>query len=240
MIKRLKSLVLGNKTRQQQIIRQNQELIWAQIYHDSIRGRDYIENLPLNIGRWAGNYSFFYLLNRIMHDVQPSHILELGLGESTKFISSCINHLPAIKSHTIVEQNKSWLESFQDRFKLHDKSIPTICPLESIVFQGNNVECYQGLENQIEGVFDFYLVDGPFGSPHFSRIDILFLTKRLKSKDKFIILVDDYDRVGEQETVELLKSHFKEMNIPIYCKVYSGLKQVFLMVSKEYQYLTTL
>ena len=41
------------------------EIEWAHIYHDSIRGKKPIEELGLNIGRWAGNYSFFYVLNRI-------------------------------------------------------------------------------------------------------------------------------------------------------------------------------
>jgi hypothetical protein len=240
MIKKIKALIQENKERQLQIIRQNQELEWAHVYHDSIRGRDYLETLPLNIGRWAGNYTFFYLLNRIIHDVQPVRILEFGLGESTKFISTCIPHVASIQSHTIVEQNDAWLEVFQQRFDLHARCKPIICPLETVDFQGCPVNRYQGLDVQVQGTFDFYLVDGPFGSPHFSRIDILSMIKRLTDQDEFIILIDDYDRVGEQETADALKLHFKEMNIPVYSKVYSGVKKVFLLMSPKFKFLTTL
>ena len=47
---------------------QLKELEWANVYHDSIRGHTAIEQLPLNIGRWAGNYAFFYILNSIIID----------------------------------------------------------------------------------------------------------------------------------------------------------------------------
>jgi hypothetical protein len=35
------------------------ELDWANVYHDSIRGKSYIENLSLNIGRWLVITLFF-------------------------------------------------------------------------------------------------------------------------------------------------------------------------------------
>jgi hypothetical protein len=35
------------------------EIEWAHIYHDSIRGKKAIEELELNIVKWAGNYCFF-------------------------------------------------------------------------------------------------------------------------------------------------------------------------------------
>ncbi|MEZ0130278.1 hypothetical protein AB9T88_11140, partial [Flavobacterium sp. LBUM151] len=66
MIRRIKQLIKENKERQNRIIAQNEELLWASVFHDSIRGKKGIEDLSLNIGRWAGNYSFFYVLNRIL------------------------------------------------------------------------------------------------------------------------------------------------------------------------------
>ena len=59
------------------ILDQNEELLWAEIYHDSIRGKGELENLSLNIGRWAGNYSFFYVLHRILDTWKPGRILDL-------------------------------------------------------------------------------------------------------------------------------------------------------------------
>ena len=94
------------------------ELHWAHIYHDSIRGKVWLENQPLNIGRWAGNYAFFYLLNRILSDVKPKSILEFGLGESTKFISCFLKNELTETKHIVVENDKKWIEFFNFNYKI--------------------------------------------------------------------------------------------------------------------------
>ena len=58
-IKKIKKLFVKNE----EVLLLAREMEWANYYHDSIRGIDFIEKLNLNIGRWAGNYTFFYLLN---------------------------------------------------------------------------------------------------------------------------------------------------------------------------------
>ena len=110
MIKKIKSLINDFRENNKNIISllqlnhiQSKELEWAHIYHDSIRGKKHIENLSLNIGRWAGNYSFFYVLNRILNDYKPEKILDLGLGESSKLISTYLEHYLPNSTHTIVE-----------------------------------------------------------------------------------------------------------------------------------------
>ena len=89
-----------------------------------------LENLPLNIGRWAGNYSFFYALHRILKDGQPTSILELGLGESSKFISTYLDNHLLSSFHTIIEQDISWMNNFKNTFHLSPRSqihyFPTI------------------------------------------------------------------------------------------------------------------
>jgi hypothetical protein len=78
MIKKIKQLIKENREFNRQRISHLKEIEWAHIYHDSIRGIEWIQGLSLNIGRWAGNYSFFYVLNRILMDYKPKNILELG------------------------------------------------------------------------------------------------------------------------------------------------------------------
>ncbi|GAL81813.1 hypothetical protein JCM19274_372 [Algibacter lectus] len=63
MFKKIKNFINAilkdNNGRHQQNNLHLKELEWANIYHDSIRGKNALQNLPLNIGRWAGNYTFF-------------------------------------------------------------------------------------------------------------------------------------------------------------------------------------
>ena len=91
----------------------------------------------------------------------------------------------------------------------------------------------------MSGTFDFYLVDGPFGSSHFSRYDILSMAERLTTTDDFIVVIDDYDRIGEQETAQALVTLFAEKKIKVHVKHFVGVKKVWLLTSSKYRFLTS-
>ena len=77
MINKIKKVIAENKSSQKEILSYLKEIEWGLLYNDSIRGNPSLQNLSLKIGRWAGNYSFFYVLNRILSDYKPINILEI-------------------------------------------------------------------------------------------------------------------------------------------------------------------
>lgn len=215
---------------------QGRELEWAHIYHDSIRGKKWLEELPLNVGRWAGNYSFFYVLNRILMDYKPKSILDLGLGESSKFISSYLDNYLLDTRHTIVEQNEEWINSFQEKVLLSKRSTIVHCPLKEIEIKGFLSNSYDGFREKITEKFDLYIVDGPFGSDRFSRYDIISIVDKLELKDQFIFMLDDTNRKGEQDTLIDILNSLNTMNIKYYLGEYKGAKSVTLIVSENYKF----
>lgn len=223
-----------------EVLLSNREIEWAHYYHDSIRGIEFVEKLNLNIGRWAGNYTFFYLLNRILNDYQPKSIIEFGLGESSKFISKYIENRLYDTQHTIVEQSIEWKESFLKRFNLSNNTSIDICELKQIEVKGFKVNSYSAIEKYSNQKFDLYIVDGPFGSIRYSRYDIVNIVKNLQVGDEFIIIIDDYDRIGEKETTKDLVSMFNEKKIPTYFSVYEGKKSVAILATEKYRYTNSL
>jgi hypothetical protein len=240
MIRKIKQLIRDNKIRQQKIIAQNDELIWASVFRDSIKGLKGIENLPLNIGRWAGSYPFFYVLNRILKEYQPKKILEFGLGESSKFISTYLQHHLLESEHIIIEQDSNWKLSFETNFVLSSRSNVYELPLIKKKYKEFEYNGYENIENTIATKFDVYIIDGPFGSPNYSRFDIVALADILSSEDEFILIMDDYNRNGEKETVEVLLSLLKSKNVNIYTAKYSGVKSLFVIATEKYKYVTSL
>lgn len=240
MIKRIKQLIADNKIRQQKIISQNDELIWASVFHDSIKGIKGVENLPLNIGRWAGSYPFFYVLNRILKEYQPKKILELGLGESSKFISTYLEHHLLESEHIIIEQDPKWKLSFESNFLLSARSTVHQLPLIKKKYREFEYNGYENIENVISIKFDLYIIDGPFGSLNYSRFDIVTLADKLSNQDEFILILDDYSRNGEKETVEVLLSLLKSKKVNIYTTIYSGVKSLFVIATEKYKYVTSL
>ncbi|MCO6500407.1 MAG: hypothetical protein J5I47_08540 [Vicingus serpentipes] len=247
MINKLKKYFKSLKIEQQQLSeeidalkKQTQEIEWAHIYHDSIRGKKWLEELPLNIGRWACNYSFFYVLNRVLNDYKPSKILELGLGESTKVISSYLDNELKSSTHLVIEQNQDWANLFEENFKLSDRSTISICPIEIQTINSYQVRAYKDFKNKVENNYDLYIVDGPHGSDRYSRYDIVQLIKNVSSNEEFIILFDDTDRKGEDETCTTIAAILEEKKIPHYIEKYGGIKSSTIIATEKYKYSTSL
>ena len=236
MLNRIISIVRENRQLHKENLLQLKELEWAHIYHDSIRGKDWLDKLPLNIGRWAGNYSFFYVLNRILSDYKPNKIIELGLGESSKFVSNYLENYLFDSSHIIIEQDENWKNSFETSYKLSSRSKIVHCLIQEKEIKGFKTKMYQGLNEKINENFDLYIVDGPHGSKRYSRYDIVSLASNFNEDHQFIIVMDDTNRQGEKDTVADIKEVLKMKNISFYQGDYVGNKCVTLIVSEKYKY----
>ena len=221
----------------QTIIKQNQELEWAHVYHDSIRDKEWLNQLSLNIGRWAGNYAFFYLLNRTLNDYKPKRIIEFGLGESSKMISAYLENSLPDSTHTIIEHDNDWKNSFEERFTLSNRSSINILPLQEKDVNGFKTNGYQGIEDFITNKHDLYIIDGPWGSPQYSRYDIVNIVKDFTSQDEFIIILDDCNRPGEKQTFDILIENFAQKGIEIAFAYYEGVKSVAVLGSKKYKFI---
>ena len=218
----------------------SRELDWANIYRDSIKGISWLDKIPMNFGRWAGNYPFFYVLNRILSETRPRSILELGLGESSKFISAHLDNSLDETTHTIIEHDKSWSDTFKDRFSLCSRSVVKIHALTTKNVYGHDVNVYQNIPEYSQESYDLYIVDGPFGSPRYSRYDIVNLVENLSKNDDFIIMLDDVQKRGEQDTFESLLKIFQKKDIKVHSSIYRGTKQVAVIATDAYRFVTSL
>lgn len=232
---------------QRAIKRQNDEVIWANIFHDTIKGSKWLPaDFPFSPGRAAMGYPALYVLYRILDELKPSSILELGLGQSTKMISM-YNKLATECHHYIVEHDKDWMDFFGEHFSLPDTTkmvhldiIDT--PLELDDGQKCNLTKYVGFPEAVgDKKYDFICVDGPYGfrSPVFSRIDVLGILPQCLS-DSFVIMMDDTERNGERNTVNLIVQTLRENGISCGAYTYSGNKDTTIIYSADYSFLSGL
>lgn len=216
-----------------------EEPVWAHTFHDTIKDRAWLRDLAISPGRWAGNYSFFYVLVRILQDYQPKRIIEFGLGESSKVVSVFLKNTLSQSIHLVIEQNEGWVDAFQKRFELNNQTDILHFPLTEKVVNDYRVKSYDGLEEKVKEKFDFYLIDGPFGSGRYSRFQIYNLAKLLDNGDEFIILLDDFNREGEKDTAKELESLFKSKGINIFRGEYHGSKSQVLYATEKYKFATS-
>lgn len=99
--RKIKLIIKEFLTKRNFLVGQSKEIEWAHIYHDTIRGRKWLEELAISPGRHAANYSFLCILTKILADFKPKKIIEFGLGESSKLISSFIVNELKESTHVI-------------------------------------------------------------------------------------------------------------------------------------------
>jgi hypothetical protein len=214
----------------------NKELLWANYFHDSIKGRKYIESLSLNPGRWAVDYSYLYVLNRILSEYKPTKIIEFGLGESSKLVSTYLSYYLFESTHHIIEHDVNWRNKFLERFELSDRSKISICPITTKSINGESVNSYDNILPVVDDNYDLFLIDGPFGSPKYSRYDIVDLINLKNNKDEFIILFDDTNRSGEKDTIKEIFNCLRAKGIKFYSSEYIGVKSVTVIATEMYKY----
>ncbi|WP_295679005.1 hypothetical protein [uncultured Fibrobacter sp.] len=107
-------------------------------------------------------------------------------------------------------------------------------------YNGYKTRTYQGVKTTFENQkFDFILVDGPFGSEHYSRSQIIRLAKS-NLAETFCIIIDDCNRIGEQETVAEVEKELKSRGIKYAINKYYGLSDYVVICSEDLKFLASL
>lgn len=224
------------------------DIYWSQVYHDTIIGSKWLLDAAISPGgpyRWAAGYNLLYPLYRILNEFHPMHILELGLGQSTKLTAQYTRDFHA--RHLVVEHDREWAEFFRKGWPQVTESGTLLCitDLQKESYQGAEYVSYQHFE-QIPSLMghtaELILIDGPFGgNGEWARRDIVKLLPEFLSPD-FAILVDDCGRKGEQNLVKELKSILRRHKIAFAeGKYQAGAGQyVQVLASASWKFATTL
>lgn len=227
------------------IVRKLQELVWSEVYHDTIRGSEWLtQDMAFSPGRGAIGYPVLYVMYRVLNELHPESILEMGMGQSTKMISRYILYRKGKARHYVVEHDGEWIDFFTKHYPLPDETQVVQCEIADSKLklgeeQYTNVTTYLGFDAKLgDGKYDFIVIDGPYGyrSPDFSRIDILGILPRCLKED-FVMIMDDCDRKGEQNTCQLILTKLRESGIECYAQTYTGEKDMVIIVSKNLRFL---
>lgn len=229
------------------------ELNWANIFHDSIKGCTWLdsENFAINPGRWAVGYNYFYAVFRVLNEFKPKNILELGLGQSSRLIGQYAKTHEDCR-HSIVEHDAAFVEISRKNFNFAPNTEINVVGLKRITLNLSDgkggtgeVTIYdeEHFSEVVEGQrYDFISIDGPYGFNNalpFSRIDILnYLPQCLN--ESFCLVIDDFNRIGEKNTAALIKNILAQENIPFREGVYSGSKDLYLLASANLAWLCTM
>lgn len=219
-------------------IKTNNEILKAHIFNNTIADSSWLKYKSFTPGAFAVDYGFLTTLYQTLNIVRPATILEFGLGQSSKMVHQYATFCNA--EATTCEHDVNWASFFNNgRVGQYDIKIDFL-ELEHVDYNGKKTLSYKNIDQHYkEKKYDLIIVDGPFGSAHYSRSQIINLAKN-NLKESFCIIIDDYERIGEQETAKELLNVLDEKKITYRTAVYSASKQHFLVCTEDLSFLTTL
>lgn len=224
------------------IEKQNDELIWAKTWEDTCRGIDWLENMPsVSPGRWAVGYNYLYVMTRILNDIEPHRVLDLGLGISSTLISRYFSYRDyADGLHTIVEHDEEWVKFYTYKNKLSPVSDINIQKLVEKQYKGHPIFAYENLAKVVsEKKYTVISIDAPFGSEEYSRRDIIeFLPTILD--ESFVLIIDDSNRKGEWNTITEIEEILKINGIGYHKSIYPGMTDCCVIASLDNKFLCSL
>lgn len=220
------------------IISQQQELIMAHKYHDTIADYEWLKYKGISPGKWAVDYTFCYTLARTLNAMHPQDILECGLGQSSRLIHQYAAFYQV--NALTCEHDQNWIEFLKaevgDHYPINIKKVE----LQNINYKDEHTLSYKDFEKLFDGKkFDFIVIDGPFGSPHYSRSQAIALCNN-NLKERFCIIMDDTEREGEKETVGEIKELLEKKAIDFVMATYFSIKSHTLICSRDLSFLTSL
>ena len=215
------------------------EILMAQKFNSTIMGSEWFRYKSISPGGSAVDYAFFYTLYRTLCSKKPKKVLEFGLGQSSKMVHQYADYYHA--NAITVEHDPQWVDFF-NREREGDYDIDVkIFELEEIQYGGGKSltyrNCFETFKND---KFDLIIVDGPFGmNMKYSRTQIIDLAKHCIEND-FVIIIDDYQRKGEQNTVKEIFTYFNQTGVEYVFREYKSLKSHILITNPENRFLLTL
>lgn len=218
------------------------ETNWAAVFNNTITGSAWLKDQTFSPGRWAAGYQMLYVIYRVLNEMRPRSILELGLGQTTKMISQYAAAHPGVQ-HTVVEHNSDWIGFYKNA-----NTVPENTEIVQLEYgfapykEAESVRVFAGFADAFaERKFDFIMIDAPLGGDmkQYARIDVLPLLPACLC-DSFVILLDDTERAGENHTAAEIERILTENNIAYARGNYSGKKDTLLYCDKKNAFLASL
>lgn len=214
-----------------------QELNFADLFHDSTRNCPWLRDKSFSLYGWAANYSFMYTLFRILENVNPEKILEMGMGQTSKMTTQYAAYKKSQAKLDIIENDESWINVYASQLVHRDNIHIHHCDLEFFQYQNVDNRKYKNLSNIIgDSRLNLIIVDGPWGANQsLPRSNIIDLIPQYLA-DNFIIIFDDAERQGEQSTIQKVKEKLTANNIEYGESSRSALKRQVILTAKGMEF----
>ena len=211
------------------------ELNYAHLLHDGMKGTFWLNKQTFDLHNWAANYSFIYLLFRILDKIEPRNILEFGLGQTTKLTTQYIAYKNSKANLNVCEHSLDWIKIYQPELSKHRNIRINHLDLEYFEYRRKKNDKYAGLLELVgDQKFDLIIVDGPVGGgKNLPRSNVVDLIGHGNLAEDFVIIFDDAEREGEKNTIKKAQVALRKKSIAFQTFERFGIKRQAYIVSES-------
>lgn len=216
------------------------EIMYAHIFNDTIKGSSWLSSeTSFSFSKGACNYTFAYLLYRILDCTNPLNILEMGMGQTSKLTTQYVLNKNKEANLDIVEHNEDWFNIFKKNISMNERVNVHIPKLKIFKHNGCQNDKYANLEQYIGSKkYNLIIVDGPVGfDKTFPRSNIVDLIPKYLDKD-FVIILDDVERQGETYLLSRVFEKLNSLSIEYDHSFMHGTKSQVAIASKSLAHIT--
>ena len=226
---------------QDKSLQQYCELNFADLLHDSTKHSPWLKDRSFALYLGAANYSFIYTLFRILDKVSPQHILEMGLGQTTRLTSQYIAYKNPSATLDVCEHNQDWIDIYTPELPKSANIKVHHLDLEYFDYDGKPNDKYKNISGVCGGTkYNLIIVDGPVGGgKNFPRSNVVDLIPHNLAED-FIIIFDDAERPGEQNTINKTLETLTSHGIQYKFSHRQASKKQFIITSKSWAFISLL
>lgn len=220
------------------VLQTQTELLDAMRFHDTICNYEWLRYKGISPGGWAANYGLCYTLARVLNNMKPSKIIECGLGQSSRLIHQYASYYKA--QAITCEHDDEWISFLMNEINNAYPITIKRMEIEEIEFCGERTITYKDIRRSFpDDKFNLLLIDGPYGTDHYSRPQAITLAEH-NLDSSFCIIMDDTDRFGEQQTVDMICETLKANHVNHLMKQYGATKKHTIICSPDLKFLTSL
>ena len=176
---------------------------------------------PINA---SANYSLLYCLFRTITEMKCKRVLEIGAGQTTLLLAALSRSRDLFVD--TLETDGEWAARLQqvDGTRIHFSA------LKKVTRNGIPALHFENTAD-LRTDYDVVLVDGPNGTPRYSRYACMeILAERLAAE--FVVIFDDAERRGEQDTIKAFLGTSNGSRVQV--RFVGGTKWQCLLFTQQY------
>ncbi|MCR5164966.1 MAG: hypothetical protein K6C40_13175 [Thermoguttaceae bacterium] len=210
------------------------DIEYCKLFENIVKDSTWLHKKNFTLASGAIDWATLYILYRLLNEVRPAKIVEFGMGQSTLLFSQYAAQNSEVLFQTF-ENDSFWYGSIKSQVGCQTNMSIHLLDLEERFFKGRKCLRYQGdMKEYVGSKNELIFVDGPIGSSHYSRIQILDLIPEGINTEKFAIIFHDGLRRGEYRTAELVKDALKKKKVPFETYSFKYLKSLNIICSPDY------